>query len=178
MFCEITLYNIFVWSESLSVVSDSLWPHGLYSPWNSQRQNTGVGSHSLLQGIFTTKGSSQGLLHFRRILYQLSHKESPLLKFKPLWENFCNSSPPPPLPAPNTLSKGQETQAQGMKEKHSQAAELRAKSKQWSCKGNMKPISQEPEISHILLPLLSLSFLTDKHRICCENQRGWCAGIS
>ena len=32
---------------------DSLWPHGLYSPWNSPGQNTGMGSLSLLQGIFT-----------------------------------------------------------------------------------------------------------------------------
>ena len=37
-------------SETHSVVSDSLWPHGLYSPWNSPDQNTGVGSLSLLQG--------------------------------------------------------------------------------------------------------------------------------
>ena len=37
-------------SESRSVVSSSLWPHGLYSPWNSLGQNTGVGSLSLLQG--------------------------------------------------------------------------------------------------------------------------------
>ena len=36
-------------SESLSVVTNSLPPHGLYSPWNSPSQNTGVGSHSLLQ---------------------------------------------------------------------------------------------------------------------------------
>ena len=35
-------------SESRSVVSDSLRPHGLYSPWNSPGQNTGVGNHSLL----------------------------------------------------------------------------------------------------------------------------------
>ena len=40
-------------------------------------QNTGVGSLSLLQGIFPTQGSSPGLLHQRRILYQLSHKGSP-----------------------------------------------------------------------------------------------------
>ena len=38
-------------SESRSVVSDSLRPHGLYSPWNSPGQSTGVGSRSLLQGI-------------------------------------------------------------------------------------------------------------------------------
>ena len=30
----------------------SLQPHGLYSPWNSPSQNTGVGSLSLLQGTF------------------------------------------------------------------------------------------------------------------------------
>ena len=49
-------------------MSDSLWPHGLYSPWNSPGQNTGVGSLSLLQGIFPTKGSNPGLLHCRWIL--------------------------------------------------------------------------------------------------------------
>ena len=50
-------------SESHSVVSDSLQHHGLYSPWNSPGQNTGVGSLSLLQGIFPTQGSNLGLLH-------------------------------------------------------------------------------------------------------------------
>ena len=39
-------------NESCSVVSDSLWLHGLYSPWNSPGQNTDVGNLSLLQGIF------------------------------------------------------------------------------------------------------------------------------
>ena len=43
-------------SESHSVVSDSLQPHGLYRPWNSPGQNTGVGSLSLLPGIFPTPG--------------------------------------------------------------------------------------------------------------------------
>ena len=37
-------------------MSNSLWPHGLYSPWNSPGQNTGVGSLSLLQGIFPNPG--------------------------------------------------------------------------------------------------------------------------
>ena len=36
-------------------------------------QNTGVGSLSLLQGIFLTQESNWGLLHCRRILYQLSY---------------------------------------------------------------------------------------------------------
>ena len=39
-------------SESCSVVSDSLQPHGLCSPWNSPGHNTGVDSLSLLQWIF------------------------------------------------------------------------------------------------------------------------------
>ena len=52
-------------------------PHGLYSPWNSPGQNTGVGSLSLLQEIFPTQGLNPGLLHCRQILYQLSHKGSP-----------------------------------------------------------------------------------------------------
>ena len=53
------------------VTSNSLWPQGLYSPWNSPGQNTGLGSLSLLQG------SSQPREDCRRILYQLSHKISP-----------------------------------------------------------------------------------------------------
>ena len=64
-------------SESRSVVSDSLRPNELYSPWNSSGQNTGVGSLSLLQGILPTQGSNPSLWHCRQILYQLSHKGSP-----------------------------------------------------------------------------------------------------
>ena len=64
-------------SESHSVMSNSLPPHGLYSPRNSPGQNTGVGSLSLLQGIFPTQGSNQGLLLCRQIHYQLSHSGSP-----------------------------------------------------------------------------------------------------
>ena len=107
------------WSESLSVVSDSLQPHGLYNPWNSPGQNTGVdslsflqgnlpnpgielrspalltdslsaesqgkpkntgvGSLSLLQQIFPTQESNQGILHCRGILYQLSYEWSQLV---------------------------------------------------------------------------------------------------
>ena len=56
--CNICFHWKWSESESHSVVSDSLWPHGLYSPWNSPGQNTGVGSLSLLQGIFPTQGSN------------------------------------------------------------------------------------------------------------------------
>ena len=99
-------------------MSDSLWPHGLHSPWNifiqarileweafpfsrdlpnpgikprspalqadslpvelqGKPKNIGVGSLSLLQRIFPTQESNQGLLHCRWILYQLSHKGTP-----------------------------------------------------------------------------------------------------
>ena len=44
---------------------------------DSAGKNTGVGSLSLLQGIFPTQGSDPGLLHCRQILYQLSHQGSP-----------------------------------------------------------------------------------------------------
>ena len=86
--------DLYSQSESCSVVSDSLQPHGLYSPWNSLGQNTGmdsqikprspvlqadsllpepqgkpkntgVGSLSLLQQIFPTQESNQGLLRCR-----------------------------------------------------------------------------------------------------------------
>ena len=63
-------------SESRSVVSNSLRPHGLYSPWNSPGQNTGLGSLSLLQWIFLMQKLNRGLLHCRRVLYQLGYEGS------------------------------------------------------------------------------------------------------
>ena len=66
-----------MWSESRSVMSNSLWPHGLYSPWNSPGQNTGAGSLSLLRGIFPTQRLNLGLPHCRWIFYQLSHQGVP-----------------------------------------------------------------------------------------------------
>ena len=80
-------------NESLSVVTIPLWPHGLYSPWNSPGQNTRVGSLSLLQGIFPSQESNWVLLHCMQILYQLSHKGSPrILK----WVTY-----PSPVDLPN-----------------------------------------------------------------------------
>ena len=73
---SISVFSYAKWSENHSVVSDSLQPDVLYSPWNSLGQNTGVSSLSLLQGIFPTQGLNPGL-HCRQILYQLSHKGSP-----------------------------------------------------------------------------------------------------
>ena len=76
-------------SESHSVMSDSLWPHGLYSPQNSPGQDIKVGSHSLLQGIFPTQASNPGLPHCRQILYQLGHQGSPRILE---WEAYPFSS--------------------------------------------------------------------------------------
>ena len=89
-FCHTITWN---W-KSLSRVQ-LFSTHGLYSPWNSPGQNTGVGSHSLLQGIFPTQGSNPCLLHCRRILYQLSHKGSPTV----MWVSHdytCITSLPSP----------------------------------------------------------------------------------
>ena len=81
-------------SESRSVVCDSLWPHGLDSPWNSPGQNTGVASLSLLQGIFPTQGANPGLLHCRQILYQLSHQRCSRILEWVACSFFSGSSPP------------------------------------------------------------------------------------
>ena len=77
-------------SESHTVMSDSLRPHWLYSPWNFPGQNTGVGSLSLLQETFPTQGLNPGVPHCRRILYQLSHKGRP--KFPEGHANSLGSS--------------------------------------------------------------------------------------
>ena len=63
------------------VVSDFLRLHGLQSirllcPWDSPGKNPGVGCHSLLQGMFLTRGLNLGLLPCRQILYRLSHQGS------------------------------------------------------------------------------------------------------
>ena len=49
-------------------------PTRLLCPWNSPGKNTGMGNHSLLQGIFLTQGSYSGLLQCRQIPYHLSHQ--------------------------------------------------------------------------------------------------------
>ena len=97
-------------------MSDSLQSHGLYSPWNSLGQNTGVCSLSLLQGIFPTHGSNPGLLHGRRTPYQLSHKGSTSKPFSSvqfshsvlsdsLWPHESQHARPPcPSPTPRVYS--------------------------------------------------------------------------
>ena len=69
---------LFIWSEVKWKSLSRVWLFASpWIPWNSPDQNTGVGSRSLLQGIFPTQGLNQGLPYCRWILYQLSHKRSP-----------------------------------------------------------------------------------------------------
>ena len=71
-------------SVSGSFVSDPMdcSPTGLLCPLDFPGKNSGVGSHSLLQGIFPTQGLNSGLLHCRPILYYLSYQGS-------LWASLC-----------------------------------------------------------------------------------------
>ena len=58
--------------------SPALQGDSLLSEPPGRPKNTGVGSLSLLQGIFLTQGLNPGLLHGRWILYHLSHQGGPL----------------------------------------------------------------------------------------------------
>ena len=71
------LPNPGVKSRSPTLQADSLPAEPQGKP-----KHTGVGSLSLLQRIFPTQGSNWGLLHCRRILYQLSNEGSPYSTFK------------------------------------------------------------------------------------------------
>ena len=73
-------------------------------PWDSPGKNTGVGCHFLLQGIFPNQGLNPGLLHCRRIHYQLSYQGSPhssLIRSKGLAQAPLLHDPSlPPLQCP------------------------------------------------------------------------------
>ena len=83
-----SLYR-YIWSCCCCLVAKScltlLQPHGLQPtsllrPWDFPGRNTGVGFHSLLQGIFPTQGSNLGLLHWQVDSLLLSHQGSPNAK--------------------------------------------------------------------------------------------------
>ena len=82
--------------SSLHGMLHGLLPARLLCSWNSPGKDTGVGCHSLLQGIFQTQGLILGLLHCRQIVYRLSHQGSPVT-----YEAICDPStslctcPPP-----------------------------------------------------------------------------------
>ena len=82
-----------LWSHS--VVSNSLWPHGLepirlLHPWNFLGKSTGVGCHFLLQGIFPTQGLNLGLPHCRQTLL-LSEPPGNWYRWRCHWA-ICNRS--------------------------------------------------------------------------------------
>ena len=56
---------------------DPMDPTRLLCPWDFPGKNTGVGCHSLLQGIFSNQGSNLGLPHCRQSLYLVSDQGSP-----------------------------------------------------------------------------------------------------
>ena len=59
-------------------------------PWNSPGENTGVGCHSLLQGMSPIQELNSSLPHRRQIFYHLSHQGSPnILQF--VSENLIGS---------------------------------------------------------------------------------------
>ena len=79
-----------------TVMSDSLQPHGLQPsrhlcPWDPPGKNTGMGCHSLLQRICLTQRWNPGLLHYRQILYHLSHQGSPINHYQ-LQKDSANPS--------------------------------------------------------------------------------------
>ena len=86
-------------SESCSLLSDFLWPHGpqptrLLCPCNCPGQNMEVGSFSFIQGIFSKQGSNPDLLQCRQILYRLSHQGSPRVLERVAYRFFRGSSWP------------------------------------------------------------------------------------
>ena len=88
---------------SRSVMSDSLRPQGLYParflwPWNSPGKKTGVGWHSLLQGIFLTQGLTRVSCIGRQILYPLSHKGCPPNSLCLIYLSLPASTPSPQQP--------------------------------------------------------------------------------
>ena len=76
-----SLWKIWKWKFSHSVMSNSLWPHRLQTtrllhPQDFTGKSTGMGCHFLLQRIFLTQGMKLGLSHCRQTLYHLNHQGS------------------------------------------------------------------------------------------------------
>ena len=73
--CAVLLLSCLVMSNSLCPMDCSRPGSSVHG--DSPGKNTRVGCHTLLQGTFPTQGSNPGLLHYRHILYHLSHQGSP-----------------------------------------------------------------------------------------------------
>ena len=66
--------------------SPALQADSLPSEPPGKSKNTGVGCHSLLQGIFPSQGSNPALLHCRQILYHLSYQAIHIINVSILWK--------------------------------------------------------------------------------------------
>ena len=85
---------------------------GSSGPWDSPGKNIGVGSHSLLQGVFLTQGLNLGLLHGKWILYPLSHQGSPFEVYQSdTWQtsNQQHRAVSPAAPGPRSISLGSQS---------------------------------------------------------------------
>ena len=106
---------------SHSVVSDSLWSHGLQPasllcPWDSPGKNTGVGCHALLQGSFPNPGIEPRSPTLRADSYHLNHQRSPILNVQSVQFScsvvsnslqpygLYHARPPCPSPTPGVYS--------------------------------------------------------------------------
>ena len=89
-FCRMPVSKLlqnFFFFESLSCVWLFVNPWTIL-PWNSPGPNTGVGTLSLLQGIFPTQELNRDLLNCRWILYQLSYQGSPITELRDINFDF------------------------------------------------------------------------------------------
>ena len=74
---DVLLYEYVMKWISHSVVSDSLWPCGLYSPWNSLGQNTEVGSLSISRGSSQPRDQTQVSCMAGRFFTSWATREAP-----------------------------------------------------------------------------------------------------
>ena len=87
--------KVLVAQSCLTLRHHGLRPTRLLCLWNSPGKRIGVGSHSLLQGIFPTQGSKLGLLHWRHIFtiwapreaLRTSNLKITLTKWLHLWQH-------------------------------------------------------------------------------------------
>ena len=79
-------WGFVIWKGKWKSLSRVQLSATMYSPWNSPGQNTGVGSLSLLQGIFPSQGLNPSLPHCGWVLYQLCYQGSPFVIW--MWPNY------------------------------------------------------------------------------------------
>ena len=108
----ISFSNAWKWKEKVKLLSRVRllvipWTAAHQTPLSMElsRKDTGVGSHSLFQGIFLTQGLNSGLLHCRQILYLLSHGIISCAKSLQSFPTLCDpiEGSPPGSPVPGIL---------------------------------------------------------------------------